>query len=594
MTLLVRFACSIYCFILWNCSNNNNSNNGEAEVDRILKKASNTQLSYKIRKEQNDKAYSILLKTRNCLWKQEKACKIANIYLYLNEYHLAYGIAQRIQKDAQASNNTIHLGRAYTIIGRYHMYQSRNDSAYYYFRKTKLIFSLKGEADDLIDSYINLAQLHFYIGDFFESKKDALAALDLANKIKDLRRQYLATTWLAISNTALEDYEESIQIHKAAMKLAQEYANQSDYATDLATSLYNIGNNYFYLEKFSLAIQYYTEAKAVLLLPQVYPELYCLIEDNLLYSKFMDGRKMDILYGLKASATIRKKYNVIQGSNFNNLYISHYYLKNGEYSMSRKFAQHALAISYEFNSTRDILETIKQLCKMDTTAVFFSNYISINDSLTLTERRSRNKFAQIEYETEQITHERNVALTHKNIALSSGIGGVVFGLLLLTVRMQKNRRKELLFTQEQQRTNELIYQLIHDQQIKVEEARQSEKQRVAEELQVGITNRLKTTRLNLLSLAKTRNPETIQKCLSYISDIQSIEKEIRAVAHRLNTDEFVNVSFAKTLENLFLDNMLGLSAKIHPTIDTSIKWEFIDSNISIHSCGFFKRRSKTQ
>src|SRR5690606_36066512 len=97
-----------------------------------------------------------------------------------------------------------------------------------------------------------------------------------------------------------------------------------------------------------------------------------------------------------------------------------------------------------------------------------------------------------------------------------------------------------------------IYHLISEQQNNISHGRQEEKKRIARELHDGVMNRLASTRLNLFILNKKRDDETIDKCLSLIDNIQDIEKEIRQVAHDLDSEIFSgNKSFNILLEALF-------------------------------------------
>src|SRR5690606_19674268 len=80
--------------------------------------------------------------------------------------------------------------------------------------------------------------------------------------------------------------------------------------------------------------------------------------------------------------------------------------------------------------------------------------------------------------------------------------------------------------------------------------------------------------LNLFILNKKRDDETIDKCLSLIDNIQDIEKEIRQVAHDLDSEIFSgNKSFNILLEALF-DEVRSVSpSRFFTEIDPRINWE---------------------
>ncbi|MBK8599259.1 MAG: hypothetical protein IPN80_00730 [Flavobacterium sp.] len=158
------------------------------------------------------------------------------------------------------------------------------------------------------------------------------------------------------------------------------------------------------------------------------------------------------------------------------------------------------------------------------------------------------------------------------------IGGLVILLLI-----QRAKQKELRFLQEQQKTNEEIYQLIQNQQTKIDEARQKEKKRIAQDLHDGIMNRLSSTRLNLHILNENATPEIIKKCLPFIAGIQDIEKEIRNISHDLNKDAIFNkVSFVAVLEAFIEEQKPFFTGKCHLEIERNINWEWLSTFQKIH------------
>jgi signal transduction histidine kinase len=95
--------------------------------------------------------------------------------------------------------------------------------------------------------------------------------------------------------------------------------------------------------------------------------------------------------------------------------------------------------------------------------------------------------------------------------------------------------------------------------------------------------KLSSIRLNLYVLNKKTDEETIKKCLEYIKEIQSIEKEIRTIAHDLNSNLFSSdVDFINIVENIFT------AIKNHSNIDFDLKtgenidWSTVSTAIKIN------------
>lgn len=128
-----------------------------------------------------------------------------------------------------------------------------------------------------------------------------------------------------------------------------------------------------------------------------------------------------------------------------------------------------------------------------------------------------------------------------------------------------------------------------DQHNKIDEGRQAEKKRIAQELHDGIMSKLTSTRLNLFVLSKRNDEETIKKCITHIDGIQEIEKEIRAISHDLNRDIFAaKDSFKAIIEALFENQKSISEANYSIEIDDKISWENIDSATKMHLYRIFQ------
>ena len=116
-----------------------------------------------------------------------------------------------------------------------------------------------------------------------------------------------------------------------------------------------------------------------------------------------------------------------------------------------------------------------------------------------------------------------------------------------------------------------------------ETARQTEKKRIALELHDGIMNKLASTRLNLFVLSKKTDTVTIEKCLTHISDIYTIEQEIRSIAHDLNQDVFKEAnSFISLLKDFIAQQNTISNSKYMLELQEDIPWIKISSEIKMN------------
>lgn len=133
--------------------------------------------------------------------------------------------------------------------------------------------------------------------------------------------------------------------------------------------------------------------------------------------------------------------------------------------------------------------------------------------------------------------------------------------------------------QEQQKANEEIYQLMFEQQAKIDSARKEEKNRIAMELHDGILNNIYAVRLNLEFINKKADEESILKRKEFIKELQNVETEIRSVSHELsrNADFDQGKSFKNMLEFMVLSQRNKFDTEFEAAIDDTIHWESISN-----------------
>jgi signal transduction histidine kinase len=210
--------------------------------------------------------------------------------------------------------------------------------------------------------------------------------------------------------------------------------------------------------------------------------------------------------------------------------------------------------------------------------------------LFLIERQTREKFARIEYETNEIISEKkgieneNEEIKNKLQSVSSIAVVIILVILLLYFIKSRNlKNQEIKFIQEKQNSKEEIYTLMLNQQQRIQEGKYYEKNRISQELHDGVMGKLTGIRLNLFILKKRQDTETIQKCLPFIDDIQNIEIEIRQIAHDLNQNLFDdNVTFTSIVENLFTMIKNHSDIEFNLQVDERIDWDLMSYNIKIN------------
>jgi signal transduction histidine kinase len=319
--------------------------------------------------------------------------------------------------------------------------------------------------------------------------------------------------------------------------------------------------------------------------------------NNLAYSKFKLGDK-SALFMLNEAFKIRYNSRNIPGIVSSKINLSEYYLAQSDTVKALLYINEARQKAHENKIFEDELKALELLVKIDPKKDSYYNdrFIKLTDSLQNNERATRNKFARIEFETDEITNQKNHIEAEKNRISSqrwiiTGFSAfvIIVIVLLYIAKIQRSKNRELQFEQEQQKANQEIYQLMLDQQSKIDEGRQTEKKRISQELHDGVMSKLTSTRLNLFILSKKTDEETIKKCLLHIAEIQNIEKEIRSISHDLSNDIFSGKDSFKTIvEALFDEQKDILQANCQLEIDHEISWESIESTTKMHLYRIFQ------
>lgn len=574
----MKAACIILLAILFSCHEKGNTSNisqlDTEEVRNYILKASKLETPHSKRLLLTDKAYKLAENYRGSNNFRKEILSIADLYIQLGRTEKAINCLKKVQRDSQIDHDTLQLTAANHLLGRAYMFQSKNDSAYIYISNAIKVSREKKYPNTLLFCYLSISELYYYTGDYIEVEKAAMTLIKYARQFDNRLLEHLGYNWLAISANELGNYIEANQYYNKSLTFFKDDPYYKAYI------LHCMGFNFYRAGDLPRAISFFKKGLAEVNEIDQNPEIYARLLDDLAHINLLNNKLDSVRLFFIKSEKIRDVYGIDAGRNYNKLYLSEYYAKIGDTVLAIESAAVSLKISEKFRAPRDRLSSLKQLLKIDrhNALVYSQRYIALSDSLQLAERRNRNKFARIAFEADELTVEKDRAIKQKWIVI--GIAGTILllGGLLFVIKMQRARQKRLILVHEQQKADEAIYQLINDQQLKIDQGRQAEKQRIARELHDGIMNRLASTRLNLFILNKNQDDETIKKCIGFIDNIQEIEYEIRQVAHDLNHEIFSeNKGFAVLLETLFEAYRGTTSTNLFTEIDPAFNWEMTES-----------------
>src|SRR5690606_34538903 len=157
----------------------------------------------------------------------------------------------------------------------------------------------------------------------------------------------------------------------------------------------------------------------------------------------------------KISDSLQDHYSIMSVS----LNASEFYNNQKNKDSALFFVNRAYNIGRETSTNDVILKSILLKAKIEEESkakIYVLEYVVLSDSLQNKERNIRNKFARIEFETDQIV-ERNKQMAKERLwLLFLSIGLMLTLLLLYIIVSQRNKNKELKFSQQQQEANEEI------------------------------------------------------------------------------------------------------------------------------------------
>ena len=546
------------------------------------KKKSNdfeSKLSYALRAKEISEKYKI----DSLILKSE--INLSLIYLdkdeafpFLKKSHNALKLAEKIKDSSSLAFVNKKLG--------YYYFDKSVDSAYYYdIRAEKLYRNLKDKFNIAV-VLLDIASLQFSDKDYTGSELTAVKGLSLLNQLEETDEiaKYKSFFYnnLGLVFRLLEQYDESILYYNKALDIQSKlYSKDSNIISGQKN---NLANTYRSAGQYEVALGYYKEILSKENLISDDPGFYVQLLDNYAYTLYLSKQyeQFPKLYldALKICDSIGSDYYSI----VINQHLAEYYHDNDNQDSAKYYAYKAKEVSESYYND-DLLQSLLLLSRIedDSMAVkHYDAYIKLNDSLQKNERAHRNKFARIQFETDEI-EQKNIQITREKLwlMLLSGIL-LITALLIYVIVTQRNKNKELQLVQQQQEANEEIYNLMLSQQDKVEEARSNEKKRVSQELHDGVLGRLFGTRLSLDSLNLSSTAEAIKTRGQYIDELKTIEQDIRKVSHELNTDFVSGSGFVEIIKTLVGTQSEVYKIKYLLNFDDSITWDDVSNKTKIY------------
>lgn len=485
------------------------------------------------------------------------------------------------------SSDSLSISREYYVIGSlYRKTLTYNDSAYYYYHKAEKIFRENNLRFELAQTLFGIAILQTNDKDYTGSEVTSFEAIGILDELQqsDEVRMYKAYIYnnLGIVFNELGQFDEAVRYHETALSLKKNL--NGDFIRSIALSENNLAFAYKNAGHYDLAIPIYNRILEDETLINEYPDVHVLALGNYANALFKSGNHQQLpnlyLKALHLCDSIGDKYNSV----IINQHLAEYYDSKQRLDSAKHYAYKAKELSENY-ANDDLLKSLLLLSEIEEgekAAEHLKAYVKLSDSLQKAERKIRNKSARIRFETQQIEQE-NIRIARERMWLVVvSIILLVAGVLVYIIISQRAKNKELKFAKQQQEANEEIYNLMLGEHEKVEEARASEKQRISQELHDGVLGRLFGTRLSLDSLNMNNSDEAIKTRGQYISELKTIEEDIRKVSHELNTDFVSGSGFIDILKTMVETQTAVYKLDYDLNYDDDINWDGVSNKHKIH------------
>ena len=347
--------------------------------------------------------------------------KLAGRYFNLNDFNNYLFQSKKVLELSKQSNDTLNIAKAYQFLGDYYFNSFKNDSAFYYYSKSEKEYLKSKTKHSLVDIQLSKAKILYYVKDFAGCETATVNILKTAISEKNNRLIY--DCFLLLGNTldGLNNHQKAIEYYTRAFGLKNLLSKQDQYLLIKTQPYIFIGISYNKKRQFQKAKSYFQKALLFGDFKKTETLLYAEIITNLSYSKLMLGDKNAIGL-LKESVAIQDSLKNIPGIVSSKIHLAEYYLINSNADKAAVLAKESRALSHKNNIFEDELKALNLLSRIEPQKSKFYNdrFIALSDSLQTVERATRNKFARIEFETEEIITEKNIVETENEILAKIG------------------------------------------------------------------------------------------------------------------------------------------------------------------------------
>jgi len=477
--------------------------------------------------------------------------------------------------------DTISLANFYWNLGDSYLNENKTDFAYYAFNEAAFLYNQKNDLENYGQMLYNLALIQGQAKDFTGSEVNLIKVAEISKEIKNFDLLFKAFSLLGVSNYNLRNFDVALEYLNNALQALGKVDDPDLYR---AATFNNIGNVHEKQKNFELAIKNYRKTLATKNLYERDPYLYAMALDNLAYNRLESGETQNVLPDMQRALEIRQNIKHLAGISISQIHIAEYYQFIGNTAKAVQFAEEANSTAQSNNNNRDILASWQLLADLqpNTSYSFTTSYIDLSDSLQVEERKVRNKFERIRFETEEVQQRAEMLEEERTIIFLITSLIIILGSSVFIFYVQRSKNRALELERDQKVADEKIYELLLLQSARKDEGKREERDRIARELHDNILTELYANRMNLMFYKYKTGMKGDKKFGQLTDNLMDVERQIRSLSHELSNTYFdEHKEFGDLIQDLIQKQQLERTHQL--TIDDSVNWSLIASAVKMHT-----------
>ncbi|WP_162126920.1 tetratricopeptide repeat protein [Flavobacterium phycosphaerae] len=473
--------CLLLITFLYSCEQKTKTGVLDSKNDSIKKYldlAGNDTLAFDIKTKYNDKALSFVDLRRDDSLMKFYLNSIAFNYLATKRWNMFKNVSSLYFHKSIETKDTLGLARYYRYKAGFYRKTHILDSSYYYYLKAEKLYKKTNDKLGLGLVYLNKSYVQFEMDDYLGSELSSKKGYHLIKNSKEYFSIYGCFINLGNCYHNMKQYNKAIYFFQKGLEFAKNNnVPNMPYDCPKITCLNNIGNAYRELKKYEKAISFFKLALNDKKLIEKDPLTIVYLQNNMGYCYLKTKNYNYVPSIFFKTDSLFNSLGIKNEQSVSNIYLSEYFFLKKDTLKAIQYSEKALRLAKEAKAPYYYLTALSNAGAINSKKApqYIKEYHQKNDSLLFDERNARNQYYKIQFETEEITQQKETALKQNWIIASIGLSVLIVLFLVFVIYRQNTKRKELELLQSHQDANEKIYQLMLIQKTNEEEIRQTEK-----------------------------------------------------------------------------------------------------------------------